>query len=124
VQAPLLGHTHYHTTYSVCFHDGQCICFNPIHRPREQCLEVQSFISTGKLINHTQVNDPNKPASIYFDVCATIAKNTGPSDNCWGLAWERTYRLNDKYICPKNDSGTSGCAYYKQLYCPYWGCKR
>jgi hypothetical protein len=41
-----------------------------------------------------------------------------------GLAWERTYRLNDKYICPKHDSGTSNCAYYEQLYCPYWGCER
>jgi hypothetical protein len=41
-----------------------------------------------------------------------------------GLAWERTYRLNDKYICPKNNSGTSSCASYKQLYCPYWGYKR
>jgi hypothetical protein len=31
---------------------------------------------TGKLINHTQVNDPNKPVSLYFDECGTIAKNT------------------------------------------------
>jgi hypothetical protein len=29
-----------------------------------------------------------------------------------------------KYICPKDDSKISGCAYYKQLYCPYWGCER
>jgi hypothetical protein len=41
-----------------------------------------------------------------------------------GLVWERTYRLNDKYICPKGNSGTSGCASYEQLYCPYWGCER
>jgi hypothetical protein len=40
------------------------------------------------------------------------------------LAWERTYRLNDKYVCPEDDSGTSGCASYEQLYCPYWGCER
>jgi hypothetical protein len=40
--------------------------------------EVQSFTSTGKLINYTQVKDPNKPVSIYFDECATIAKNSRP----------------------------------------------
>jgi hypothetical protein len=28
--------THKHITYSVCFHDGQCICFNPIYSPWEQ----------------------------------------------------------------------------------------
>jgi hypothetical protein len=22
---------------------------------------------------------------------------------------------------PKDDKGTSGCAYYERLYCPYWG---
>jgi hypothetical protein len=69
--------THSHTTYSVCFHDGQYICFNPIYHPREQWLKVQCFTNSGKLINHTQVNDPNKSVSIYFDVCAAIAKNTG-----------------------------------------------
>jgi hypothetical protein len=37
-----------------------------------------NFTSTEKLINHTQVNDPNEPVSIYFDVCAAIAKNTRP----------------------------------------------
>jgi hypothetical protein len=42
--------THSHTTYSVCFHDGQCICFNPIYHPQEQLLEVQSFTSTEKLV--------------------------------------------------------------------------
>jgi hypothetical protein len=57
-------------------------------------------------------------------VCAAIAKSTGFWGNCGGLAWERTYRLNDKYTCPKDDSGTSTCASYEQLYCPYWGCER
>jgi hypothetical protein len=32
--------THNHTTYSVCFHDGQYICFNLIYNPQEQWLEV------------------------------------------------------------------------------------
>jgi hypothetical protein len=32
----------------------------------------------GKLINRTQVNDPNQLVSIDCDVCAAIAKNTEP----------------------------------------------
>jgi hypothetical protein len=36
-------------------------------------------------------------------VCATITENTRPWGNCGGLAWKRTYRLNDKYICPKDE---------------------
>jgi hypothetical protein len=75
-----------HTTYSVCFHVGHYISFNPIYCPWEQWLEVQSFTNTEKLVNHTQVNDPNKPMSIYFELCATIAKNTGPWGNCWGAS--------------------------------------
>jgi hypothetical protein len=41
-----------------------------------------------------------------------------------GLAWERTYRLNDKYVYPKDDSGVSGCVDYDQFYFPYWDYKR
>jgi hypothetical protein len=41
---------HNHTTYLVCSHNDQYICFNPICCPREQWLEVQSFTSTGELI--------------------------------------------------------------------------
>jgi hypothetical protein len=37
-----------------------------------------NFDNIGKLDNCTLVNDPNKPVSIYFDVCAVIAMNTGP----------------------------------------------
>jgi hypothetical protein len=62
--------------------------------------------------------------SIYFNVCTSIAENSGHWGNCWGIAWERNFRLNNKYICPKDDSETYGCAYYEQLYCPYWGCER
>jgi hypothetical protein len=74
--------THSHTAYSVCFHDGQYTCFNLIYHPRGQWLEVQNFTSSGKLIKHTQVNDCNKPVSIYFDVCTAVAENTGPWGNC------------------------------------------
>jgi hypothetical protein len=77
-----------------------------------------------KLINHTWVNDPNKPVSIYFDVCAAIAENIRLWKTVGVLTQEKTYRLNDKYICPEDDSGTSGCAYCEQLYCPYWDCER
>jgi hypothetical protein len=114
----------------VCFHDGQYICFNPIYHPPEKWLEVQSFTSTEKLVNCTQVNDPNEPVSICFYVCATIAKKHRALGQLWGLDWERTLsfpdlvRLNDKYICPKDNSGTSGCASYEQLYYAYWGCER
>jgi hypothetical protein len=61
---------------------------------------------------------------IYFDVCAAIAENTRPCGNCGRLAWERTCRLNNKYIYPEDDIGTSGCAHYEQLSCHYWGCER
>jgi hypothetical protein len=56
--------------------------FYPIYHPWEHWLEVQSFTNTGKLVNRIWVNDPNKPMSIYFDVCATVAENTGPWGNC------------------------------------------
>jgi hypothetical protein len=36
--------------------------------------------------------------SVFFDVCATIGQD---SRRCRGLAWERTYRLNDEYMCPE-----------------------
>jgi hypothetical protein len=42
------------------------------------------LLHTRKLINHIQINDPNKPVSIYFDVCATITENTRPWGNCGG----------------------------------------
>jgi hypothetical protein len=49
--------THSHTTYSVCFHDGQCICFNPIYCPQEQWLRVQSF--TSLLTTHVLMTPTN-----------------------------------------------------------------
>jgi hypothetical protein len=102
VQTPYLLFTHSHITYSVCFHNGQYICFNSIYHPQEQWLEVQLQQTT-----------------------FTVAKNIRLWGN-WGggVAWKRTCRLDDKCICPEGDSRTSGCAYYEQLYCPYWGCER
>jgi hypothetical protein len=96
--------THNHTTYSVCSPDGQCICFNPIYHPWDQWLEVESFTNTGELISWTQGYNPKRPVSIYFDVCAVIAKNSihqpqGIGNTCGGLAWEKTCMPNDKYMC-------------------------
>jgi hypothetical protein len=63
MQAQLLIHNN--TTYSVCSHDSQYICFYPIYHPWDQCLEVQSVTSTGELISQTQVYNPKK-ANIYI----------------------------------------------------------
>jgi hypothetical protein len=52
------------------------ICFNLIYCPLEQWLGVRSITSTGKLISQTQVYNPKRPVSVYFDVCTVIAKNT------------------------------------------------
>jgi hypothetical protein len=59
--------------------------------------------------------------SIYCDVCAAIAENTEPWGN-WerGQAWERTYRLDDKYICSEDDSGTSASVYYENSTALIW----
>jgi hypothetical protein len=76
--------THNHTTYSVCFLDGQCICFHPIYRPREQRREVQSFTSTGKLVNPTRVSDPTNLCPYTLMCVCAIAENTRPWDNCGG----------------------------------------
>jgi hypothetical protein len=57
-----------------------------------------------------------KPVSIYFDVCATIAKNTTIWGHCGSLVWERAYILNDKYICPKNNPRISYFQSYEGLY--------
>jgi hypothetical protein len=106
----------------VCSHGNQHICFNSTYSHQGQWLKVQSFHSTGDLINCTRVSNSNKPASIYFDVCATIAKNTAMLGHCGALAWERVYMLKDKYMCLQATSCVSGCASYEEFYRPYWGC--
>jgi hypothetical protein len=69
--------THSHTIYSVCSYGNQQVCFNPTYSPQEQWLEVWRFDSAIRgeirdLINHTQVFNPDKPASVFFDVCAAL----------------------------------------------------
>jgi hypothetical protein len=63
--------------YSVCSHGNQHVCFNPTYSPWEQWLEVQRFDSAvwggiRDFINHTQLFNPDKPVSVFFDVCAAI----------------------------------------------------
>jgi hypothetical protein len=99
---PVIGAcTHNHTTYLVCSHSDQHICFNPTYRPQEQCLEVLSICIPGNLISHTQVFNPDKPASMFFDACVPIDQGgcRGIGCGCEGLAWERACTSNDEYMC-------------------------
>jgi hypothetical protein len=43
--------THNHTTYLVCSHGNQHICFNPTYHPQEQCLEIQGIWNPGNLVS-------------------------------------------------------------------------
>jgi hypothetical protein len=36
--------------YSVCFHDGQYICFNPIYHSQEQWIDVKASPVLGSLL--------------------------------------------------------------------------
>jgi hypothetical protein len=111
-----------HTIYSVCSHDNQHVCFYPTYSPWEQWLEVQRFDSAiwaggggiRDLIS-TQVFNPNKPVSGFFDVCAAIDQDSGGQR---GLAWERAYMLNGKYMYP--DPCSRLCGGTSWHYCAYW----
>jgi hypothetical protein len=52
--------THNHTTYQVCSHDNQYICFNPTYCPVEKWLELRNGHLTGNIVCHTQVFNPDK----------------------------------------------------------------
>jgi hypothetical protein len=49
-------------------------CFNLTYHPWEQWLEVWSIHNSGKLISHTQVFNPDKPVSLFFNACVTMDK--------------------------------------------------
>jgi hypothetical protein len=73
VQSPLLGHASKtippsYQPYHLLTLGGQCICFIPIYHPQKQWLEIQIFISTGNLVNLTQVNDLKKICVHILDV--------------------------------------------------------
>jgi hypothetical protein len=111
-----------HTTYLVCSHGNQHICFNPTYHPQEQWLEIRSVCHPGNIVSHTQVFSPDKPVSVLFDACAAIDKAGcgGIHYGCGDLSWKRAYTSNDKCMCwgdiswPCDDVGS--------YYCPYWGC--
>jgi hypothetical protein len=95
--------THNHTTCSVCFHDGQCLCFNPIYHPREQWLKVPALGSL--LARHRFTTPKGQYIYIYFDVWGTVGKNyiywpQGIGNTCRGPAWEKTFRSNNNYMWP------------------------
>jgi hypothetical protein len=73
--------THNHTTYLVCSHGDQHICFNPTYHPQEQWLEVWSVHNPRNLVSSTQVLTPDKLVSMFFDACATIDQS-----GCRGIA--------------------------------------
>jgi hypothetical protein len=85
--------TYKRTTYLVCAHSNQHVCFNPTYSPREQWLEIRSICNSGDLVSHTLVFNPDKPVSMLFDACAAIDKGGcgGVGWGCVGLAWERAY---------------------------------
>jgi hypothetical protein len=98
--------THYHTTYLVSSHGDQHICFNPTYHPWKQWLKIRSIHNPGNLIIHTQVFNPDEPVSMFFDACAAIDQGGcgGTGCGCGGLAWERAYTSNDKYMCQGDTS--------------------
>jgi hypothetical protein len=99
--------THNLTTYLVCSHGNQHICFNPT-------LEIQ-----GILVSSTQVFNPDKPVSLLFDACAAIDQDgcKGKGCDCGGLTWERAYTSNGKYMCRRDNSWP--CDDVGSYYCHY-----
>jgi hypothetical protein len=116
------SYTHNHTTYLVCFHGNQHICFNPTYSPWKQQLQIRSIHNSGNLISRTQVLTPDKPVSMLFDAYAAIDQGGwgGIGCGCGGLAWERAYTSTIMYMCQGDNSWPCDgvCSYY----CPYWGC--
>jgi hypothetical protein len=82
------------------------MCFNPTYHPQERWLEIRSIHNPGNLISHTQVFSPDKPVSMFFDTCAAIDQGGHGGIGCGygGLAWERAYMSNDKYMWKKDNS--------------------
>jgi hypothetical protein len=66
VQTVIRSCTHNHTTYLVCSHDNQHICFNSTYCPQDQWLEIKSIHNPGNLVSCTQVFSPDKPVSMFF----------------------------------------------------------
>jgi hypothetical protein len=115
------SYTHNHTNYSVCSHGNQHVCFNPTYSSREQRLEVLGFnsIIRGGIrdhINCTQVFNPDKPVSVFLMYMQPQTKIAG----CGGLAWERAFMLNGKYMCLDPHGRLCGGAGWH--FCTYRSC--
>jgi hypothetical protein len=71
------------------------------------------FYQHWQIKSRTQALLPQKANIIYFDVCAVKAKNSiyqhqDIVNACRGLAWEKTYMPNDKYMCRKDSCSCNG----------------
>jgi hypothetical protein len=82
----------------------------------------QEHPQSWELISCTQVFSPDKPVSRLFDACGAIDKGVygGVGCGCGGLAWERAYTSNAKYMCWGDNSWP--CDDVGSYYCPYWAC--
>jgi hypothetical protein len=64
-------------------------------------VRIRNISNPGNLVSCTQVFSPDKQVSMLFDACAAIDQGGcgGIGCGCGGLAWERAYTSNDKYMC-------------------------
>jgi hypothetical protein len=113
VQAFVIGtYTHNHTTYLVCSHGNQHICFNPTYCPWSNGWRSGASATLG-----TSSAAPRCLVLINQCQCSLMHVQPYISCGCGELAWERAYTSNNKYMCwedsswPCNDVGS---------YCPYW----
>jgi hypothetical protein len=105
-------YTHNHTTYLVCSHGNQHICFNPTYCPWSNGWRSGASATLG-----TSSAAPRCLVLINQCQCSLMHVQPYISCGCGELAWERAYTSNNKYMCwedsswPCNDVGS---------YCPYW----
>ena len=116
--------TYKKTTYSICHHDGQYICFDPQYSPTEEWLEVWCSHKAGHLINWTQITNPKLLVSVVFDACEAMDGSWTSTRPCGSLSWEREYRLQDTYMCDSSATTVwNGGQDVMSFYCSYWGCE-
>jgi hypothetical protein len=113
--------SHNHTTYLMCSHGNQHICFSPTYCPWERWLEIQNIRNPGNLVSPTQVFSSEKPVSMLFHACVAIDQDgyKGVGCGCGGLDWERASTSDEKCMCRRGDSWPCDDVGY---YCPYWNC--
>jgi hypothetical protein len=106
VTRTLLFHTYYScagtsmghafTTIPLIWCAPMVICLNPTYCPREQWLDVWSIHNPGNFVSHTQVFNPDKPLSLFFDTYVATDQGGfgGIGCGCGSLAWETVYTSN------------------------------